>query len=123
MSALADAMLIKLLAAGTLEGASGVAQEVRSMIVATPVEGMVTALQAMRDRPDSTPVLPAITVPTLVIAGEEDAITPAVGMRSMADSIPGSTYVCIPGAGHLSPVEQPGRVGGAVSDWLRGLAS
>jgi 3-oxoadipate enol-lactonase len=51
--------------------------------------------------------LPQIACPTLVIAGAADTITPPDGMQAMHAMIPGSRYVVIPGAGHLTPIEQP----------------
>ena len=70
-------------------------------------EGLCAALEALRDRPDSRPLLAAIRVPTLVVVGEEDAVTPPAVAESMQRAIPGSRLEVIPGAGHLVPMEQP----------------
>ena len=59
--------------------------------------------------------LARITAPTLVLAGREDRATPPPHSRELADGIPGSTLIELPGAAHLAPVEQPG----AVLDALR----
>jgi pimeloyl-ACP methyl ester carboxylesterase len=85
------------------------------------VPGIVGALHALRERPDSTPLLKTIQVPVLVIAGEEDPIAPAAGMREMADAIPGARFVLIPEAGHVAPLEQPDAVNTAIGEFLRKL--
>ncbi|MFZ4580003.1 MAG: alpha/beta fold hydrolase [Myxococcota bacterium] len=104
MAPLADGMISKLLASrATPELHDGV----RAMFLATPPETAAADALAMRDRPDSTPDLAAIAVPTLVIHGEHDALMPAAGAHAMAHRIPNARFVVIPGAGHLSPLEQP----------------
>jgi pimeloyl-ACP methyl ester carboxylesterase len=52
-------------------------------------------------------VLPGIGVPTLVIVGDEDRVTPPVNSEELAGAIPGAELVTIPGAGHLSNLDQP----------------
>jgi YbgC/YbaW family acyl-CoA thioester hydrolase len=119
-AAIADAMLPKLLAKSTAERAPEIVEGVRRMITATPVAGIVGALAAMRDRHDSTALLPTLAgLPTLVIVGEEDAVTPQDGARRMAAAIPGARLVVISGAGHLAPVERPSETTAAMLDFLR----
>lgn len=74
--------------------------------------------QAIIGRPDSTPVLAGIGVPTTIVVGEADAITPVAEAHAMADAIPDARLVTIAGAGHMSPTEQPAAVGAALVDWL-----
>jgi 3-oxoadipate enol-lactonase len=93
-------------------------ETVRAMASRLQVGGLVGALRAMRDRPDSTPLLERIVVPTLVVGGSEDEITPAAGMRVMAQRIRGARYVEVPAAGHLAPLERPEIVNGALEDFL-----
>jgi pimeloyl-ACP methyl ester carboxylesterase len=85
------------------------------------VEGIVGALEAMRDRPDSTPLLSGIDVPTLVVVGEEDTITPVKEARAMHQAIRGSRLEIIPSAGHLSNVERPAAFNAALSDFVGSL--
>jgi len=92
---------------------------IRQMILDTSVEGMVGSLTAMASRPDSTPILPAITCPTLVLVGSEDNITPPAMSREMHAAIPGAALVEIPGAGHLAPLEAPVPVNAAIAGFLR----
>ena len=83
-------------------------ERVRTAILRTPVSGIIGALSAMRERPDSTPLLETLTgIPTLVLVGAEDAITPPPIAQGMAAAIPGARLMEIPGAGHLPCVEQP----------------
>lgn len=91
---------------------------IRQMIAATSVEGMVGSATAMAARPDSTPILSAITCPTLIVVGTEDQITPPAMAREMQAAIPGSELVEIPGAGHLSPLEAPTPVNAAIRAFL-----
>ena len=75
-------------------------------------------LTAMRDRPDSTAWLPSICVPTLIIVGELDALTPPSESQAMAAAIPGAHLVTIPGAAHLAPMERPRAVAAALGDFF-----
>jgi pimeloyl-ACP methyl ester carboxylesterase len=93
------------------------------MIEATPVAGIVGALAAMRDRPDSRPLLKTLDgLPTLVLVGTEDRITPPEGMRAMAAALPGSEFVELDGAGHLAPLERPEEVTRRVREFLTRMA-
>jgi pimeloyl-ACP methyl ester carboxylesterase len=117
-----DAMLPRLFSAGTLERRKEVVDEVRAMIAATPLSSMAAALRGMAERPDSTPLLPEIKVPTLVVAGAEDKITPADEMRRVAQAIPGAEFVEIADAGHMAPMENPDAVNAAVTGFLKATA-
>jgi pimeloyl-ACP methyl ester carboxylesterase len=85
------------------------------------VEGIIGALEAMKARPDSTSLLAGIDVPTLVVVGDEDAITPAKEARQMHERIPGSRLEVIPSAGHLSNLERPAAFNAALSDFVGSL--
>jgi 3-oxoadipate enol-lactonase len=113
---IAEAMLPKLLA----PGATGVLVErVRSLIAAIPVPGIVGALGAMRDRPDSTALLPTLGgLPTLVIAGGDDQLIPVSQTSAMAAAIPGARLVVAPGAAHLPTLETPSIVTDALRSFL-----
>lgn len=68
---------------------------------------IANALRALRDRPASLDLLPQIQVPTLVIVGDEDGITPLDAAQTLANNIPNAKLEVIPQAGHLSNIEQP----------------
>jgi pimeloyl-ACP methyl ester carboxylesterase len=74
--------------------------------------------RAILARPDSRPDLAGITVPTTVIVGEADIITPVDAAHEMADGIADAHLVTIAGAGHMSPTEQPAAVTQALAGWL-----
>ena len=87
-------------------------------MAAAPVSGIVGALSAMRDRPDSMGLLPMLEgIPVLVIVGEEDQLTPPDRARAMADAIPGARLQVIPGAAHLTVVERPKEVTAAIREF------
>ena len=73
----------------------------------------------MSTRPDSTADLPAIDVPTAVIVGEADVITPLANSKTMADAIPGASLSVIPDAGHISNIDAPEAFEKAIRAWLR----
>jgi pimeloyl-ACP methyl ester carboxylesterase len=76
-AAIAETMLPKLLAPSTLAEQPDTVERVRQMILRTPVAGIIGALAAMRDRPDSESLLPTLgDIPTLVVVGEADTVTP-----------------------------------------------
>ncbi|MBL8765140.1 MAG: alpha/beta hydrolase [Phycisphaerae bacterium] len=95
--------------------------ELHAMMSSSSTVGVAAGALALAERPDSTPTLAAIDVPTLLIAGDEDAVTPPAMMRDMAERIPGSTLVRIPGAGHVTPMEAPGSFATALEHFLAGL--
>lgn len=103
----ADDMLPKLLGAQTRATRPDVVAEVRSMILSNTPEWIASAIGVLMSRPDSTPLLTSIRVPTLIIVGEEDVLTPVSSAEEMHSRIVGSDLVRIPGAGHLSNLEQP----------------
>jgi pimeloyl-ACP methyl ester carboxylesterase len=77
------------------------------------------ALAMMRDRPDATDSLPSIAVPTRVVVGTADAVTPPSDAEFMARAIPGAQLVSIEGAGHFSNVERPEEFNRVLLDLLR----
>jgi pimeloyl-ACP methyl ester carboxylesterase len=120
-SAVIAEMLPKLLAPRRYEQDRDLVAQVRGMIAAAPVQGIIGALIAMAERPDSTGLLPAIEIPTLVVVGGDDVLTPPSDAERIAESISGSELVVIPDAGHLSNLEQPGRFSGAVEGFAKNV--
>ena len=116
--AVADAMVQGLLGATTQTTNPHLATEVRAMVEASTPAGIVDALEALRTRPDSRPTLASIDCPTLVIVGEEDAVTPPALARTIADGVRDATLVTIPQAGHLSSLEHPVAFSDALARWL-----
>ncbi|MCX6029582.1 MAG: alpha/beta fold hydrolase [Chloroflexi bacterium] len=89
------------------------------MMEAQSVAGFVGDLRSLRDRADSRPILPTITVPTLVLVGEADALTPPTDAQTMVAAIPDARLAVIPQAGHLSPLENPKAVNAALREFVR----
>ncbi len=118
---LIELQMQRLLAPGTLKDEPEVVEKVKAMIFESSPTGVVAALGAMRERPDSTALLGAIEVPTLVIGGEEDAISSPEVMGAMAEKIPDSRHVTLPKAGHLSNLENPEEFNSALRDFLARL--
>lgn len=121
VGAVADDMLPRLLAPVNL-GDAHIAGPVRTMMARQPAEGVIGALAGLRDRLDSRPTLPTITVPALVLVGEQDALTPPADARAMAAGISDARLVVIPQAGHLSPCENPRAVNAALRRFLSDLS-
>ena len=117
-SAVAEALLPKLVCDQTRAGKPAVVEVLRTQITSSSVEAIAGALQALMTRPDSTPMLTTIRVPALVVVGDEDAITPPPLSEQMHRDIPGSELVVIPGAGHMSNMEQPGAFNDALGRFL-----
>ena len=110
--ALVDAMLPKLLAPGAdpLRRA-----QVRTMIESLPVETIVADQRGLQRREDRVASLGAIAVPTLVVAGGADPITPVGEAEVMARGIPGARLEVVPDTAHLTPLERPDAWSSAVA--------
>jgi pimeloyl-ACP methyl ester carboxylesterase len=118
-----EQMLPKLLAPATMAQRPEVVASLRQIAARQTSAGIIGALQAMRERPDSGPSLAAIAVPTLVIVGEQDILTPPPLSESLAARIRGAKLVHIAGAGHLANLEKPDEFNAAVRAFLAGLPS
>lgn len=122
---IADSQLAGMVGATTRERRPEVVAALRAMMGRQSVAGITGALQAMRDRPDSRETLRTISVPTLVIVGEDDVLTPIREARAIAEALPTVARVrleIIAGAGHVPCVERPAATTHALSDFLSTLA-
>jgi pimeloyl-ACP methyl ester carboxylesterase len=92
---------------------------VRTMIEGTPAETIVAALEGMKQRPDRTQVMAHAQIPMAVIVGEHDRWVSVDDAQRMAEST-GASFTVVPGAGHMTPIEQPGAVVSALRAlWLK----
>jgi pimeloyl-ACP methyl ester carboxylesterase len=91
----------------------------RAMAGANGPEAYIRHQEAIIGRQDSRSMLAGIKVPTLIVVGEGDQITPLDGAEEMHTGIVGSTRVVIPRAGHLALLEQPELVNRALAKWAR----
>lgn len=76
-------------------------------------------IAAIMDRADSRPTLAAIEVPTLVLVGDSDRLTPPERAREMVAGIADARLVVVPECGHMAPIERPDAVNAALADWMR----
>ncbi len=121
-AAVAEQMLPRMLAPAAAQSTPHVVERVREMMLAAPVAGIAGALAAMRDRSDASALLATLDdLPTMVVVGEEDVMTPVDLARGMASAIPGARLELVPGAGHLPPIEAPGVVNALLLDFLKSL--
>lgn len=113
------AMMPKLFAQCSGERCPAIIASVRQMVMTSNPVAIAAAHRGMAVRPDVTAWLPTLDLPTLVLCGEHDAISPAAEMRSIAEQIPGADFALIPDAGHMSPMEQPQAVNDALRKFIR----
>jgi pimeloyl-ACP methyl ester carboxylesterase len=119
--AVAERQLVGVLGKTTRERRPDVVNMVSAIMARARVDGVVGASEAMLDRPDSTPLLPTISVPTLVIVGDEDVITPPKEARAMHVAISGSRLEILAGAGHLTNIERPAAFNAVLCEFLFAL--
>lgn len=116
------AMLPKLFSPLTRERQPQIIERVHEMMVKTPARAVAGALRGMAARPDRTQELARLTLPTLVLVGEDDAITPPDDARNMAAALPNARLDVIPDAGHLAPLENQAASNRAILAFLDGLS-
>ena len=120
---LADAMIPRLLAAAPVAGGlphrAATEAALRRMIVEQPVASIQAALAALGARPDMTTALRDVRVPTLLVVGAEDAITPPECLERAEAILPCARLLVVPAAGHMTPLEQPAVFNAAVLEFLR----
>ncbi len=119
--AIAEAMLPKLLAPNTAASKPGLVEQVNRIMQSASVPGIIAALGAMRDRPDSTGTLLEFSEPVLILAGAEDPLMPMAEQENMKEAARNSTLIVIPDSAHLSPMEQPDAFNRAVREFLAPL--
>jgi 3-oxoadipate enol-lactonase len=116
MNALADPTLARWFPAETVATSPPHLAKVRQMILATPVNGFIGGAAALADH-DFRSAVRSVRRPILFLAGEKDGTTPAA-MRQMQSELPGSRYIEMPGAGHISNLDQPDIFNRSVDDFL-----
>jgi len=122
MAGITDAMLSKLLTPETVSKRPEVVKRIRDMMLKTKPAGAAAALMGMAAREDQTELLPRISVPTLILVGRDDPITPLQDSEKMHDTIAGSRLVVIENASHVSNIEQSAVFNAALSSFLHGVS-
>lgn len=113
-AAVADLMQPKMFSADTTEHRPDLVKALRAMMESTSAQTIAFALAALRDRPDMTELLPTFKMPTLIIVGEQDGLTPVNVAEAMHKRIKGSELKIIPATAHLPPMEQATLVNRAI---------
>jgi 3-oxoadipate enol-lactonase len=121
VAAVVDRQIVGLLGKTTRDAHGEIETAVRAIGTRATVEGIVGSLEALLARPDSTATLGTISVPTLVVVGDEDVLTPPKEARTMHRAIPRSRLEVIAQAGHLSNMERPAAFNGVLSEFLRSI--
>ena len=115
---LASGLIDKLFVKQTREQQPEIIEQTKRVIRSTAPRTVAAASRAMAARPDVTDRLPSIDVPTLIIVGEHDAISPPSEMRDIANAMSDATYSEIPNAGHMAPLERPEQVNATIEQFL-----
>ncbi len=118
---LVQAALGKLFAESTTKAHPEIVRKLHTHMSRTVPRAVVGALRGMAARPDRTEFLPRIKIPTLVVAGLDDAVVPMSEARAMAAAIPDAHFVAIPHAGHLAPLENHQATDAAILGFLESL--
>jgi pimeloyl-ACP methyl ester carboxylesterase len=114
-----DGQLPKLLGESSRRNRPDQVNRAKKMMMQTSAAGIAAVQRGMAERPDSMPTLKTIDVPTLVVVGDEDVVTPAPEMELIHRHVRGSQMMRIPQAGHYSPFERPDDVHRAMREFLR----
>ena len=116
-----ERMLPKLISAYSQKKDAGLIAKLKMWIEESTPKAIAAGLRTLAIRNDSTDLLPAISCPTLIITGEDDAIIPDDEMQAMSVKIKGAKFVSFIKSGHLTAVEQPEKWGSVVSSFLNVL--
>ena len=100
-----DNFLKSAFAPATFAGNPALVDDARQLILGNSATGVCGGLLALATRTDTTAFLPQINVPTLILVGEHDGLTPPAAARAMAERIPGAELRVISGAAHMSNLE------------------
>jgi pimeloyl-ACP methyl ester carboxylesterase len=116
-----ETMIPRLFGKTTLEHHPERVEPMLAVMARTSAQGVAGALRGMAIRPDRRSELGLISVPTLVLVGEDDVISPPSEAREIAGALPVARLVVIPAAGHLAPYENPSAVNDAILRFLKDL--
>jgi 3-oxoadipate enol-lactonase len=114
----AEEMIPKLLGPSTRANRPEIVEALRELILSSSSETIAGAIMALMTRPDSTPLLPHVHCPTLVVVGDEDALTPRPCSEAIQRAIAGAELAVVPQAGHMSNMEQPAAFNLALARFL-----
>jgi 3-oxoadipate enol-lactonase len=116
-------MLPKMLAPDTYNQRPELVNQVRTIMESISEEGIIGDLSGMKDRPDATPTLAALTVPVLIIQGKDDQFASPEITTAMHTAAPRAKIVKVPDAGHLPNLEQPVSFNQTLLDFIMSIPS
>lgn len=117
----AEMQVTSMVGATTRDRRPEIVEAIRSMMAAAPVDGIIGAQEAMLARADSTSTLSTIDVPTLVLVGAEDTLTPPTEAQAMHETIRGSRLEILDQSGHICNLEQPAAFSHLVGEFVEGV--
>jgi 3-oxoadipate enol-lactonase len=120
-SAIANMQIAGLMGKTSRDKRPDVYDAMHRMMAQAPVDGVIGALEAMIARPDSTPTLATLDVPTLIVGGDEDVLVPPKEACALQRAIAGSRLEILKQAGHLANVERPAAFNTVVSEFVASL--
>jgi 3-oxoadipate enol-lactonase len=107
VAAIVEGMIPRLFAPTTLDSNPELVKHARNLMLESSLEGIVSALAGLKERPDSSATLASLTIPCLVIHGADDQSIPLQEAEQMSHLIPNHRLVIIPQTGHLVNMEDP----------------
>src|SRR3954454_22995469 len=119
----AELMGPKLSAPSTFQTKPAVIAALRRVVESTSPAAIAAAQRGLAARPDMSSFLPQIRVPTLVVVGAKDVISPPTEMEAIAKAIPNAEFVMIPDSGHMTTMENPAAVNRAMVQFIERLNS
>lgn len=120
-AAIAQAMLPKMFSPKTYASKPALVAKVQKIMESATVPGLVGALMAMKERPDSRMTMGSYEGKSLIITGADDNLIPVSESELMKEASTDGTLVILPDAGHLSNMEQPDAFNKAIRTFLAGL--
>jgi 3-oxoadipate enol-lactonase len=121
VEALASDQVRGMIGEATFTSRPDVVKALHQLMASAPAEGVIGGLRAMADRSDSTALLGGIDVPTMVVRGAEDSLTPPAEMAALAAAIPGCRLEVIRCGGHVCPYERPAAFNHVTTEFLLSL--
>lgn len=116
-----DGLIPKLFGRTTMNTRPDLVDAARRMMMRMSPEDISAVQKGMAERPDSVATLRTINIPTLVLVGDEDTLSPAADAELMRQNIAGSQMKVVPRAGHYAVWEQPEAVGSVIRQFLETL--
>lgn len=113
-----EAFIKKVFCKNSFTNKQEIVTQLRSVVMANPEQIIINGLKALAERSETCSTLPEINIPTLIICGREDEVTPLEQSEFLHTSIKASVLHIIDNAGHVSNIEQPEEFNNEISKFL-----